>query len=77
MTFSAWPEACVSRYMPLTKASITVNKATTMVKARAVMAVVFHRTVRLRKLYRRGTLPSDSKATSSTAAAPARIKMTT
>ena len=49
-TLSAWPEASVSRYMPLTKASMTVNSAMTNVKAIAVMTVVFHRTVRLRKL---------------------------
>ena len=50
MTFSGWPDASVSRYMPLTKASMTVSKEITRVKARAVMAVVFQRTVRLRKL---------------------------
>ena len=50
MTFPGWPLFSVSLYMPLTKASITVISETTSVNARAVMTVVFQRTIRLRTL---------------------------
>ncbi len=64
-TLPGRPVPLVSRCMPLTKAIITVNKAMTAVNASAVKIVVFQRTVRLRTLYRKGTLP--------TAKSPARI----
>ena len=40
----------VSRYMPLTNASMTVSRPTTMVKAMAVNRVMGQRTARLRRL---------------------------
>src|SRR5262249_23522554 len=52
----------VSRYMPLTNASITVSRATTSVNASAVINVTRQRTIRLRMLYPSGTLAKNSKA---------------
>ena len=52
---SYWPYATtlfdyVKRAMPFTKESMTVNREMTIVKARAVITVVFQRTVRFRRL---------------------------
>ncbi len=48
ITLPGWPLALVRRYMPLTKAIITVSSEMTSTKARAVISVVRQRTVRLR-----------------------------
>ena len=48
ITLPGWPLALVRRYMPLTKAIITVSSEITSTKARAVISVVRQRTVRLR-----------------------------
>ena len=48
ITFPGCPLDCVSRYMPLTNAIITVRSEITITKARAVISVVRQRTVRLR-----------------------------
>jgi hypothetical protein len=50
ITFPGWPLPCVSLYMPLTNASITVLSPITSVNASAVMIVVRHRTCRFRRL---------------------------
>jgi hypothetical protein len=49
-TLPGWPLLSVRWFMPLTKASMTVSSAVTSVNARAVMTVVFQRTLRLRRL---------------------------
>ena len=72
ITFPGWPLAWVSRYMPFTKAIITVKSEITSTKASAVISVVRQRTVRLRTRYRKGTFtPKRSPATRTSAAAPA------
>src|SRR6516225_8185173 len=51
--------------MPVTKANMTVSNATTTVKAIAVNIVIRHRTIKLRMLYRSGTLPTAANSAKS------------
>src|ERR1051326_2469340 len=59
-TFPGCPLPSVSRTMPLTNASITMRIAMTRVNASAVSTVIRQRTMRLRRLYWIGTLPTAS-----------------
>src|SRR5262249_52182533 len=64
MTLPGRALLAVRRYMPFTKASMTVIRPRTAVKANAVSRVVGQRTIRLRKLYDSGTLPTAARASS-------------